>query len=362
MGKTGDLTPGACRDCAHALVSVYAEPCMTCHLSSVHKAWRPKESEETNTYMEGKGCENCRWRYAPSNTPPCSTCDGFDNWEPHEWGEDHPDLGLKVKVICDGCELDKWEFPEDDPETYVDQVLAEAEITEYDKENIRVLRKLLGGDDGKRHSDTQTSNLREEIEEVERKMSEASTGKPVYQQRIEERIAAQVAKGREKYGVTLEDNVTLTEAQRIEHLEEELIDALMYCEHLAAAGRERGLTADDYQRAALRTAQVTTMTDEDLILNGVMGLSGEAGECIDLVKKVRFQGHALDRDRFLLELGDVAWYLAVAAHGAGFRLSEVFEANVDKLKKRYPDGFDKARSMNRAGEVSGEGGVHADSH
>ena len=179
---------------------------------------------------------------------------------------------------------------------------------------------------------------------------EKSENKPVYQQRIEERIAAQVAKGREKYGVTLEDNGTLTEAQRIEHLEEELIDGLMYCEHLAAVGRERGITADDYQRAALRTAQADRLSADELLLNGVMGLCGESGECIDIVKKARFQGHELDRDKFLLELGDVAWYLAVAAHGAGFRLSEVFEANVDKLKKRYPGGFDKARSMNRAGE------------
>jgi NTP pyrophosphatase (non-canonical NTP hydrolase) len=124
----------------------------------------------------------------------------------------------------------------------------------------------------------------------------------------------------------------------------------MYCEHLAAVGRERGITADDYQRAALRTAQVTTLMDEDLLLNGVMGLCGEAGECIDLVKKVRFQGHELNAEKLAEELGDVAWYLAVAAHGAGFRLSEVFEANIDKLKRRYPDGFDKARSMNRAGE------------
>lgn len=359
MGKTGDLTPGACRDCAHALVSVYAEPCKTCHLSSVHKAWRPKESEETNTYMEGKGCENCRWRYAPSNTPPCSKCDGFelDKWELHEWGEDHPDLGLKVKVICDGCELDKWEFPGDDPEPFVDQVLADMDVQGTIQEIVKRQREALAEIVGSNIADSlmpeggspgPVGDFKKELEALMEK-----SGKPVYQQRIEERIEAQVAKGRAKYGVTLEDNVTLTEAQRIEHLEEELIDALMYCEHLAAAGRERGLTADDYQRAALRTAQVTTMTDEDLILNGVMGLSGEAGECIDLVKKVRFQGHALDRDKFLLELGDVAWYLAVAAHGAGFRLSEVFEANIDKLKKRYPDGFDKARSMNRAGEVTG---------
>ena len=335
------MRPGAGRDCAHALVSVYAEPCKTCHLSSVHKAWRPKESEETNTYMEGKGCENCRWRYAPSNTPPCSKCDGFelDKWEPHEW----PKPG---------------EDPEDDPETYVDQVLADMAAQGTIREIVARQREALAEIVGSNMADSlmpeggspgPVGDFKKELEALMEK-----SGKPVYQQRIEERIAVQVAKGRAKYGVTLEDNVTLTEAQRIEHLEEELIDALMYCEHLAAAGRERGLTADDYQRAALRTAQVTTMTDEDLILNGVMGLSGEAGECIDLVKKVRFQGHALDRDKFLLELGDVAWYLAVAAHGAGFRLSEVFEANVDKLKKRYPDGFDKARSMNRAGEGTGE--------
>lgn len=294
--------------------------------------------------MEGKGCVNCRWRYAPTNTPPCSKCDGYelDKWELHEWPKPGDD-------------------PEDDPETYVDQVLADMKardtIQEIVKRQREALAEIVGSNLADRLMPEEGSrgmpvgDFEKDLEEL----MEKAGNKPVYQQRIEERIAAQVAKGREKYGVTLEDNGTLTEAQRIEHLEEELIDGLMYCEHLAALGRERGLTADDYQRAALRTAQVTTLMDEDLLLNGVMGLCGESGECIDLVKKTRFQGHGLDRDKFLLELGDVAWYLAVAAHGAGFRLSEVFEANVDKLKKRYPDGFDKARSMNREAEVSGEG-------
>ena len=129
----------------------------------------------------------------------------------------------------------------------------------------------------------------------------------------------------------------------------------MYCEHLAAVGRERGITADDYQRAALRTAQVDRLSADELLLNGVMGLCGESGECIDLVKKVRFQGHELDRTKLAEELGDVAWYLAVAAHGLGIPLSEILEGNVEKLMKRYPGGFDKARSMNRETEVSGEG-------
>lgn len=315
---------GTCSKCRYYDKSLYESPCNRCFRSMFHPCWMPGEGAERTPeggyiYMEVKDCTTCRWGKAASDSEPCSVCDGY--------------------------EFDKWEpKPEDDPETYVDQVLAEAEGREKTRGEI-------AGEALKKATEHYTGAASREV----RAFMDTISGKPVYQQRIEERIAAQVAKGRAKYGVTLEDNGTLTEAQRIEHLEEELIDGLMYCEHLAAVGRERGITADDYQRAALRTAQVTTLTDEDLLLNGVMGLCGESGECIDLVKKVRFQGHELDRDKFLLELGDVAWYLAVAAHGAGFRLSEVFEANVDKLKKRYPNGFDKARSMNRETEVSGEG-------
>ena len=169
----------------------------------------------------------------------------------------------------------------------------------------------------------------------------------VYRKAIDGLFDKQFQKGVEKYGVTLEENDTLTTEQRIEHLEEELADGMVYCEHLKAAVGGDNLTADDYQRAALRTAQADVLSSDELLLNGVMGLCGEAGECIDLVKKHRFQGHELDRDKLMKELGDVAWYLAVASKAAGFRLSEVFEENVKKLKERYPTGFDKARSINR---------------
>lgn len=171
---------------------------------------------------------------------------------------------------------------------------------------------------------------------------------PVYAQRIEEKIRQQVQKGKKKYGVTLDENRTLTTAQRIEHLEEELIDGLMYCEHLTEAVGDPGWTANDYQRAALRTAQTDKLSPDELLLNGVMGLNGEAGEVIDLVKKARFQGHELDTEKLMKELGDIAWYLAVTANSIGYSLSDVFDANIEKLQKRYPDGFDKARSMNRA--------------
>ena len=108
--------------------------------------------------------------------------------------------------------------------------------------------------------------------------------------------------------------------------------------------------ADAYQREAMRTASGMTggMTSKGLILNGVMGLNGEAGECIDLVKKHEFQGHSLDRAHLALELGDVAWYLAVTAQGIGYRLSDILRLNAAKLRKRYPDGFTSDNSIHRA--------------
>ena len=313
---------GTCSKCRYYEKSLYEAPCNRCFRSMFHPCWEPGEGAEKSPmggyiYMEVKDCTTCRWGKAASDTEPCSSCDGY--------------------------EFDKWEpKPEDDPETYVDQVLAEAEGREK-------TRGEMAGEALKRATERYTEDASREV----RAFMDTISGKPVYQQRIEERIAAQVAKGREKYGVTLEDNGTLTEAQRIEHLEEELIDGLMYCEHLAAVGRERGITADDYQRAALRTAQADRLSADELLLNGVMGLCGEAGECIDIVKKARFQGHELDAEKLAEELGDVAWYLAVAAHGLGIPLSSILEGNVEKLMKRYPGGFDKARSMNRGGEGAG---------
>lgn len=105
---------------------------------------------------------------------------------------------------------------------------------------------------------------------------------------------------------------------------------------------------NDYQKEAMRTASgMAAACTDNLLLNGVMGLNGEAGECIDLVKKSLFQGHELDKDRLAHELGDVAWYLAVAAKGIGYDLETVLQMNVDKLRARYPDGFTTDKSLHR---------------
>lgn len=110
------------------------------------------------------------------------------------------------------------------------------------------------------------------------------------------------------------------------------------------------MTINDYQQAALRTANREKLSDTELLTNGVLGLSGESGECADIVKKHLFQGHELDTDKLANELGDVAWYLALASYAIGYPLEKVLQMNVDKLRKRYPDGFSAERSIHREEE------------
>lgn len=106
-----------------------------------------------------------------------------------------------------------------------------------------------------------------------------------------------------------------------------------------------GLSPNEYQKLALRTASEKAMKDP--ILNGVLGLGGESGECEDLVKKERFQDHELDKEKMAKELGDVAWYLALTAYGIGYDLEDILRMNVEKLQARYPDGFDADHSLHR---------------
>ena len=106
------------------------------------------------------------------------------------------------------------------------------------------------------------------------------------------------------------------------------------------------MTINEYQHLAMTTLNPKLSNDE-ILINGVMGLCGESGEAIDIVKKWFAQGHELDREELIKELGDVAWYLAEIAHALGVSLEEVLQRNIDKLKERYPDGFKTADSVNR---------------
>lgn len=106
------------------------------------------------------------------------------------------------------------------------------------------------------------------------------------------------------------------------------------------------MQANDYQKEALRTAARKNGKNR-LILNGVLGLNGEAGEVADVLKKHLFQGHELNIEELIEELGDVCWYVAILSEGLGVSLEEVMQRNIDKLKDRYPNGFDAQKSIYR---------------
>lgn len=107
---------------------------------------------------------------------------------------------------------------------------------------------------------------------------------------------------------------------------------------------------DEYQKQAMRTRSGHAEVGEPAMLNAALGMGGEAGEVLDLVKKIRFHGHPLTleiRDRLLKETGDLLWYCALMAWALDTPLSHVALQNIAKLRKRYPDGFSIERSMNR---------------
>lgn len=106
------------------------------------------------------------------------------------------------------------------------------------------------------------------------------------------------------------------------------------------------MTINEYQMLAMATLN-PELNRKEVLINSVMGLCGESGEAIDLVKKWLAQGHELDKDHLIKELGDVAWYLAEAATALDVPLEQILQGNIEKLKKRYPDGFEKERSAVR---------------
>ena len=106
------------------------------------------------------------------------------------------------------------------------------------------------------------------------------------------------------------------------------------------------MTVNEYQKLAMTTLN-PQLSKKDVLINGVMGLCEESGEAIDIVKKYLAQGHDLDREGLIKELGDIAWYLAETATALDVSLEEVLERNIEKLRKRYPEGFDSEKSRNR---------------
>lgn len=108
---------------------------------------------------------------------------------------------------------------------------------------------------------------------------------------------------------------------------------------------------DEYQELALRTASPrSTESEIAMLTSAALGLAGESGEIADHVKKIVYHGHPLDevtRDKIAKEIGDILWYCAIGSRGIGVDLGEIARMNVEKLRKRYPEGFTTEQSLNR---------------
>ena len=104
----------------------------------------------------------------------------------------------------------------------------------------------------------------------------------------------------------------------------------------------------EYQSAATRTANAETAFGGYYPMAAhALGLTGEAGEVADLIKKNLAHGHTLDTEKLVYELGDVLWYISALATDFGFDLTYVAERNIEKLKRRYQDKFSVEASVNR---------------
>lgn len=102
----------------------------------------------------------------------------------------------------------------------------------------------------------------------------------------------------------------------------------------------------EYEALAHRTMQRGRSKTDNLTMAS-LGLAGESGEVADYIKKVAFHSHDLDEDKVVGELGDILWYIALAARTLGVSLDAVALKNITKLSARYPDGFSSERSRNR---------------
>lgn len=115
-------------------------------------------------------------------------------------------------------------------------------------------------------------------------------------------------------------------------------------------GIRDGLTMSEYQLLAARTIN-PALSREQLLLHALHGLTAEVGEIHGLFQK-QYQGHPIDPDHLTKEIGDCEWFVAELCTALGIDLGAVGRTNIDKLRKRFPTGFDTERSVHReAGDV-----------
>lgn len=107
------------------------------------------------------------------------------------------------------------------------------------------------------------------------------------------------------------------------------------------------MTGSEYQRLALRTCNIPGENKTDRFYHAVFGLASECGEVSGIMQK-KYQGHKADKTHMMKELGVCLWMIAEACDSIGTDMDAVMEMNIEKLKTRYPDGFEVERSLHRA--------------
>lgn len=140
--------------------------------------------------------------------------------------------------------------------------------------------------------------------------------------------------------------VTVPRPKNVTDLDTKMFDeATEAIKELARKVNIDRLYANEYQRLAMRTCSVTD-DEEEMLYHAVFGLNSEAGEVAGIFQK-HFQGHEVKREHLLKELGDCCWMIAEACTALDATLEEVMQTNIDKLKARYPEGFDPEKSLHR---------------
>ncbi len=100
------------------------------------------------------------------------------------------------------------------------------------------------------------------------------------------------------------------------------------------------MTGNEYQQLAMRTC------NKPILDHAIFGLASEAGEVAGIMQKT-FQGHVFDKEHMAKELGDCLWMIAEACSALDLSFEDVMEQNIEKLRKRYPNGFEPDKSLNR---------------
>lgn len=105
------------------------------------------------------------------------------------------------------------------------------------------------------------------------------------------------------------------------------------------------MTLNDYQNLAARTIN-KKLSLQEILRHALLEMPSEVGEICGIYQK-QMQGHPVNKDDLIEEIGDLLWGIAEICTANGFFLDEVAQANIEKLRSRYPDGFDPERSLHR---------------